>query len=97
MRIISRRTLREFWERHADAEQPLRAWYSEAKRASWESPAEVRSRCATASFVGSDRVIFKIGGNKYRLIVAIRYELGIVFIRFVGTHAEYDRVDARRV
>ncbi len=97
MRIIARRTLREFWEAHADAEQPLKAWYTEASRADWSSPSEIRARYASVSFIGPDRVVFNIGGNKYRLLVAVRYDLGIVFIRFIGTHAEYDRVDVSTV
>lgn len=97
MRIISRRTLRDFWQRHPDAEQPLKAWFSETKKANWQNPAEIRARYATASFIGPDRVVFNIGGNKYRLIVAVRYSSGIVFIRFIGTHASYDRVNAREV
>jgi mRNA interferase HigB len=97
MHVIARRTLREFWVKHADAEGPLRAWYDEAAKARWQSPNEIRARYAQASFVGDDRVIFSIGGNNYRLIVAIRYRTGIVFVRFIGTHAEYDRIDARTI
>jgi mRNA interferase HigB len=91
--------LREFWERdgRGDAMQPLVAWFREAEVAEWRSPADIKRHYATASFVGDDRVVFNIGGNKYRLVVAVRYELGIVFIRFVGTHAQYDRIDARKV
>ncbi len=77
--------------------QPLVAWFREAEVAEWRSPADIKRHYATASFVGDDRVVFNIGGNKYRLVVAVRYELGIVFIRFVGTHAQYDRIDARKV
>ncbi len=97
MRIISRRTLREFWTRHRDAEQPLRAWFSEAKNATWERPADIKKRYASASFIGRDRIVFSIGGNKYRLVVAVRYDIGIVFIRFIGTHAEYDRGEVTEV
>jgi len=97
VRVIARRTLREFWERHADSEQALRAWYAEAKSADWQGPADVKARFPSASFLAGNRVIFNIKGNQYRLVVAIRYDLGIVFIRFVGTHAEYDRIDAETV
>ncbi len=97
MRIIARRTLREFWAKHADAEQPLKAWFAEVKAAKWQGPADVKAHYASASFVGSDRVVFNIGGNKYRLVVAIRYDVGIVFIRFIGKHSEYDRIDVRNV
>ena len=100
MRIIAKRTLRQFWERgsgFADAEMPLRAWHAETRAARWRSPAEVRSPFRTASILKSGRVVFNIAGNKYRLVAEIRYDLGIVFVRFVGTHAEYDRIDAGTV
>ena len=97
MRVISRRTLRSFWERHADAEQPLRAWFREAKAADWKTPAEVKSRYRSASVLANDRLVFNIKGNDHRLVVAVRYDLGILFVRFVGTHAEYDRIDAATV
>ena len=97
MRIIARRTLREYWQKHADAEQPLRAWYAEAKAADWKSPAEIKARYASASILANNRIVFNIGGNKYRLIVAIRYDLGIIYIRFVGTHAAYDKIDAATI
>lgn len=94
MRVIARRTLREFWERHSAAELPLRAWCKEVEAASWKSPTEVKARYASASFLTGNRVVFNIKGNRFRLIAAVRYDLGIVFIRFVGTHAEYDAIDA---
>ncbi len=97
MRVISRRTLREFWENHADAEQPLRAWFKEAKAADWTTPAEVKEKHASVSIVANNRLVFNIKGNDDRLIVAARYDLGILFIRFVGTHAEYDRIDAETI
>ena len=97
MRIISRKALREFWEKHPDAEQPLRAWYANVKRANWQTPADVKSDYRTASFLAKNRVVFNIKGNRYRLIVAIHYQYGSIYIRFVGTHAEYDRVDALTV
>lgn len=94
MRVISRKTLRVFWEQHKDAEQPLRAWFSEAKSAQWRSPNEIKERYPSASVIGGGRVVFNIKGNTFRLVVAIKYELGIVYIRFIGTHAEYDKVNA---
>ena len=97
MRTIARRTLREFWTRHATAEQPLRAWYAEAKAAEWASPQVVRDRYPSASILGGNRVVFKISCNNYRLIAKINYAFAIVYIRFVGTHAEYDRIDAETV
>ncbi len=97
MHVIALKALREFWEQHPDAEQPLRAWYDEVRRARWQSSQDIRARYAHASFVGIDRVIFNIGGNKYRLIVVVRYRTGTVFVRFVGTHADYDHIDARTI
>src|SRR3972149_10415032 len=94
MRIISRRRLIEFWESHPDAEQPLRAWYTDARRANWKSPAEIKAVYRTASILNNNRVIFNIKGNRYRLVVVVEYSQGKGFIRFVGTHAEYDRMDA---
>ena len=97
MRIIARRTLRAYWHQHTNAEQPLRAWYAEAKPADWKSPADIKARYASASIIANNRVVFNMGGNKYRLVVAIRYDLGIIYIRFVGTHAEYDKIDAATI
>lgn len=97
MRIISRRRLVEFWESHPDAEQPLRAWYTEAKKASWNSPAEIKRIYRSVSILSDNRVVFNIKGNTYRLVVVVEYSQGKMFIRFVGTHAEYDRIDATRI
>lgn len=99
MRVISVKTLKDFWETpgNGESEQPLRAWYSEAKEADWSGPNDVKSQYHNASIIGNNRVVFNIKGNKYRLIVAVRYEFKIVYIRFIGTHKEYDAVDARRV
>ncbi len=99
MRIIKRKTLRDFYNQsgHSDAEAPLEAWYHEAKHAHWKSPADIKAQFATASILKDNRVVFNIGGNKYRLVVKINYAAGIVFIRFIGTHAEYDRIDAEEV
>ncbi len=97
MRILSRSTLRDFWESHPDAEEALKTWYYEASHADWQSPADVKTAHRNASIIANNRVVFNIKGNNYRLIVAIRYDLGIIFIRFIGTHAEYDKVDAEIV
>ena len=97
MRIISRKALRVFWEKHSDARQSLQAWYVDVKKAHWKSPAGIKKVYRNASFVGNNRVVFNIKGNGYRLIVAIHYGRGIVFIRFVGTHEEYNRIDAGTV
>lgn len=97
MKVIAVSTLRRFWARHPDAEQPLKAWYDEARRAIWRSPQDIRNRYASASFVGNNRVVFNIKGNDYRLVVALAWRYQAVYIKFVGTHVEYDRVDAATV
>lgn len=99
MRIVAKRTLREFWEQpgYQDAEQPLKTWYSETSKATWRTPADVKAHYGSASILANDRVVFNIGGNKYRLIVLIRYDTHMVFIRFVGTHAAYNRIDAETI
>ena len=97
MRIIAKRTLRNFWDREPRAEQPLKAWYAVARKADWSSPAEVKAVYGNASIVAGNRVVFNIGGNRYRLIVRFDYSRRIGFVRFVGTHSEYDRIDATRV
>ena len=97
VRIIARRALREFWERHPDAEQPLRAWYHDARKADWRSPADVKRVYANASIVAENRVVFNIHGNKYRLVVAINYPYRMCYVRFVGSHQAYDRIDVTSV
>lgn len=97
MRIIAKKVLREFWERHADAEQALKAWYYDVKCADWKSPSDIRKTYATASILANNRVVFNIRGNAYRLVAAINYDFGIVYIRFIGTHQEYDQIDAERI
>ena len=97
MRVISRKKLREFWEDYPDAREALQAWYADTKRADWQSPADIRNRYATASILPNNRVVFNIKGNHYRLIVAIKFDFQIVYIRFVGTHSQYDRVDATEI
>ncbi|MFT4585297.1 MAG: mRNA interferase HigB [Gammaproteobacteria bacterium] len=97
MRIIARRTLRQFWERYPDSAQVLKAWFSETQAASWGDSHAIKRRYRHASFVGDNRIIFNVGGNKYRLIVHVNYGFGIVYIKFVGTHDEYDRIDPETV
>lgn len=97
MRVIAISTLRRFWEKHPDAEQPLNAWHDEATQATWTQPADIKAQYRSASILKNRRVVFNIKGNDYRLIVAIAYRLGIVYVKFVGTHAEYDKVDAETV
>lgn len=97
MRIIARSTLREFWEVHAEVESALRAWIDDVAHADWQSPADVKSIYANASIIANNRVVFNVKGNKYRLIVHVRYDISIIFIRFIGTHREYDDVDAETI
>ena len=96
MHVISRKTLREFYRRPGceDAKGPLEAWFYEAKHADWRSPADIKAKFRSASFLKENRIVFNIGGNKYRLVVKISYTTKTVFVRFVGTHKEYDQVDA---
>ena len=97
MRIIAVSTLRKFWERHNDAEQPLKSWYQEATDTCWSGPSDIKLRYPSADILPDNRVVFNIKGNNYRLIVKIHYNTGIVFIRFVGTHAEYDKINAATI
>jgi mRNA interferase HigB len=97
MRIISKAALRDFWGTHPDAEQPLRAWHSEAKSAAWKTPVDVKDKYRSASILGDNRVVFNIGGNKYRLVVKINYSFQIIYVRFVGTHKEYDDINAEEI
>ena len=97
MRVIARSTLRAFWERRPDAEDSLRAWFKEAEHAAWKSPNEVKARYGHASVLRNNRVVFNICGNKYRLVVWINYAYGVVYIRFVGTHKEYDEIEAETI
>jgi mRNA interferase HigB len=94
MRVISVKQLREFWHKHSDAEQPLKAWFAETKKAKWKKPADITTLYRTASVLSKRRVVFNIKGNDYRLVTAINYDFGIVYIRFVGTHKEYDKINA---
>lgn len=97
MRIISRRLLREFWEKHPDSTIALQAWFHDVKRATWSSPAEVKDIYHNASILANNRIVFNIKGNRYRIVVAVSYPHSIIYIRFIGTHADYDRVDASNV
>lgn len=100
MRIIAKRTLVEFWEKNSnrrDARGQLEAWYKEAKSAVWRNPSDIKERYRNASIVKSGRVVFNICGNKYRLVVKINYPAQIVFIRFIGTHEEYDDINVEEV
>ena len=94
MRILALGTLREFWSRRPDSEIPLRSWYALASRADWRSPAEIKAAYRNASIIANNRVVFNIKGNDYRLVVAVHYNRRMMFVRFIGTHREYDKIDA---
>ncbi|MEW5799236.1 MAG: type II toxin-antitoxin system HigB family toxin [Bacteroidota bacterium] len=99
MRIIARSRIREFYERAGchDAQQPLLSWYAEAKAATWKNPADIKAQYRHASIVGNNRAVFNIAGNKYRLVVKFHYNTGIAYIRFIGTHKEYDKINAEEI
>ena len=97
MRIISRRPLRKFALAHPDSEQQLDAWWEEAKNGAWKNPEDIKAKYRSASILKGRRVVFNICGNKYRLIVKFDYEAQLGFVRFVGTHGEYDKIDAEEV
>jgi mRNA interferase HigB len=97
MRVIAVSTLRAFWKQHPSAEQPLKAWYAEAVGASWTQPSDIKRQYRNASVLKNRRVVFNIKGNDYRLIVAIAYRLRIVYVKFVGTHEQYDAIDGETV
>jgi mRNA interferase HigB len=97
MRVIAKKHLVDYWTRHPDAESSLRAWYDEAVDASWTSPHDIRDQYAHASFVANNRVVFNIKGNAHRLIVAVAYKFSAVYIKFIGTHKAYDKVDAATI
>lgn len=97
MRIIAKRTLRTFWKRYPQAKGPLEAWHQETARANWDAPSAVKAQFRSASVLQGNRVVFNIAGNHYRLIVKINYSYRIVYIRFVGTHPDYDAIDASTI
>jgi mRNA interferase HigB len=98
VRVIAKKTLREFWIKHPDAEQQLKTWYQEAANAAWKNPAQVKRMYPSASILAGNRVVFNIKGNHYRLIVRINYDYQMVWIRFIGTHAHYDKInDASKI
>lgn len=99
MRIIAFRTLREFWEKpeYSDSEVSLRAWYHDAKNATWKNSNALKQQFSKASVVGEGRVVFNIKGNTYRLVVMVDYEFQVIFIRFIGTHKQYDNINAKTI
>lgn len=100
MRVIALSTLRAFWEQNPgcmDVREPVLAWYRQTLKADWGSPTDVKKTFGHASILRDGRVVFNLAGNKYRLVVWINYPYRVVYIRFLGTHAQYDRIDAQRV
>ena len=97
MRIIAKSTLREYWLRHADCEQALKFWFLEASKSGWQNPNDIKAEYPSASILADSRVVFNIKGNSYRLIVKINYAYQMVWIRFIGTQAEYDKIDATKI
>ena len=97
MQIISVKTLREYWLTHPDVEQALKAWHAEASKSTWRTPDDIKQRYRSADFLADNRVVFNIKGNLYRLVVQIHYNTKIVYVRFIGSHAEYDKIDAETI
>ena len=97
MRIIAKRTLRDFWIKHADSEQQLKAWYRETEKTEWENINDLKKDYPSASILQDNRIVFNIKGNNYRLIVKYNFEYQVCYIRFIGTHAEYDKIDANNI
>lgn len=97
MRVIARSKLEAFWKRHADSEQPLKAWYAEASQAVWKNTSDIKKTYISASFLQDNRVVFNIKGNSYRLVIHVHYGTETVLIKFIGTHADYDKIDARTI
>jgi mRNA interferase HigB len=97
MRVIAVAKLRSFWLQHPDAEQPLKAWFEEASKASWTQPSDIKAQYRSVSILKNRRAVFNIKGNEYRLVVAIAYRLQIVYVKFLGTHRQYDAIDAHTI
>ena len=97
MRVIAKKTLRTFWIKHKDSEEQLKTWYKEAEDANWKGPREIKRDYPSASFLPDNRVVFNIKGNNYRIVVRINYDYGIVWIWLVGTHAQYDKINASKI
>ena len=97
MRVIAKRTLQEFWEKHRDCEQQLKSWFREAEQVEWDNPNEILAEYPNARIIENNRAIINIKGNRYRLIIKINFKFGMVWIRFIGTHAEYDKIDPKTI
>jgi mRNA interferase HigB len=97
VRVIAKSTLRDFWKIYKDSEQQLKSWYNEAEKSNWRSPKDIKKEYPSASILPSNRVVFNIKGNSYRLVVRINYKVGFVWIRFIGTHTDYDKINAETI
>lgn len=97
MRVIAKKILRDFWESHADCEEQLKSWYLEVSKVEWKNPNEIKLDYPSVSILNSNRVVFNIKGNKYHLILKINYDYQMVWIRFIGTHSEYDKINANEI
>jgi len=97
VRIIAKKMLRKFWESYPDSEQALKSWYQENAKAVWTSPNKIKRAYPSASFLANNRIVFNIKGNHYRLIVKINYPYQMIWIRFIGTHAQYDKINAKTI
>ncbi len=99
MNVVARSGLKAFWTNplYKDSEQPLKAWYAEARKANWTCPQDIKDQYGNASIIGNNRVVFNVKGNDYRLIAAVAYEYGALYVKFIGTHKQYDKVDAATV
>ena len=96
-RVFAKRTVREFWEKHAETEQYLKTWYDTVKNCNWQSPSDVKQTYSTVNVLKSGRLVFNIKGNDYRLVAKINFQKQWLFIRFIGSHAEYDKIDANTI
>jgi len=97
LRVIAKKILRDFWEKHGGCEQQLKSWFKEASLAEWQNLNDIKAEYPSASILNNLRVVFNIKGNHYRLIVKINFDYQMIWIRFIGTHAEYDKIDATEI
>ena len=97
MRVIAKKILREFWNKHKDCEQQLKSWFQEAASSKWKNSNEIKLEYPTASIIGDNRIVFNIKGNTYRLIIKINFDYQMIWIRFIGTHSEYDKINAKTI
>ena len=99
MRIIAIKTIKDFWDDldYGDSEQPLKAWYHEVRKEEWKTPNDIKKKYKSTSILKNKRVVFNIAGNKYRLVVAVKYNLQIIYVRFIGTHEEYNKINVEKI